>query len=511
MGCAISSAAGCCASLAGSAIGSCCCSLGCSSKGTVNGAKIGYFFIMVLSTCLSILFRYWGADHIDLAVWKINCNMTEGGGSGGHHDWDDLTRYQHQYTAACKGNAAVYRISLMTAFFFLIMAVGSCAGKTFHVGFWAPKMLLYVGLITMSFFLPNYVFDDSGYAWLSRVASFFFLLAQITILVDFGYKWNDSWVAAAQEEEAGGHPGCAPGCCGGWCGSGNRYYAGILGACGACYTFWIVGISLMFKYYTCETSQAFISITLILVLIMTVAQLATPDSGALLPSAVVSAYCTYLCWSAVANNPDAKCFPSTGIGSHNDNPGLLFAGIVVTGASLAWTCNSAANALPGLFAGSDESEDSDTARSGSYLAETSVANPTSPRKPKNPTKEEASGDGVEVALPTSSDDDKVDLEGGRVAVPAQSRDDQFAAKEDAAAQNIWLFHLIMMIGAVYMAMLLTNWGSDQNDAATVINDGSSPTKGNTAMWITIITQWIAIALYMWTLCAPRLMPGRDFS
>ena len=71
MGCAISSAAGCCASLAGSAIGSCCCSLGCSSKGTVNGAKIGYFFIMVLSTCLSILFRYWGADHIDLAVWKI--------------------------------------------------------------------------------------------------------------------------------------------------------------------------------------------------------------------------------------------------------------------------------------------------------------------------------------------------------------------------------------------------------------------------------------------------------
>ena len=53
---------------------------------------------------------------------------------------------------------------------------------------------------------------------------------------------------------------------------------------------------------------------------------------------------------------------------------------------------------------------------------------------------------MEVALPTSSDDDKVDLEGGRVAVPAQSRDDQFGAKEDALAQNIWLFHLIMMIG-----------------------------------------------------------------
>jgi hypothetical protein len=272
------------------------------------------------------MFRYWGSDHIDLVAWKVNCKPSDVAGDSHDGNWDptDLLPQQKQYYASCKGNAAVYRISLMTAAFFFLMAAGSAVSKAAHTGFWAPKMLLYTALIVAGFFLPNYVFDDSGYAWISRVSSFLFLLAQITILVDFGYKWNDSWVKNAQKEEAEGHAGSCQGCCGGWFGNGSRYYGGILASCGIFYVFWLVGISLMFKYYTCSTSQAFIAITLILVLIMTALQLATPDAGALLPSAVVTAYCTYLCWSAVANNPDPQCFPDSGIGSHNDNPGLMF-------------------------------------------------------------------------------------------------------------------------------------------------------------------------------------------
>jgi len=234
------------------------------------------------------MFRYWGSDHIDLVAWKVNCKPSDVAGDSHDGNWDPtgLLPQQKQYYASCKGNAAVYRISLMTAAFFFLMAAGSAVSKAAHTGFWAPKMLLYTALIVAGFFLPNYVFDDSGYAWISRVSSFLFLLAQITILVDFGYKWNDSWVKNAQKEEAEGHAGSCQGCCGGWFGNGSRYYGGILASCGIFYVFWLVGISLMFKYYTCSTSQAFIAITLILVLIMTALQLATPDAGALLPSAV---------------------------------------------------------------------------------------------------------------------------------------------------------------------------------------------------------------------------------
>jgi hypothetical protein len=428
-------------------------------------------FIMVLSTALSIMFRYWGADHINLIAWKVNCNPDDPGSSSGNWDPTGLMPEQKEYFASCKGNAAVYRISLMTAFFFFIMAAGSAVSKAAHVGFWAPKMLLYTALITMGFFLPNYVFDDSGYAWLSRVASFLFLLVQITILVDFGYKWNDSWVAKATEEEATGHAGNCPGCCGGWCGNGSRYFGGILGACACFYTFFIVGISLMFKYYTCGISQAFIAITLVLCVIMTIAQLATPDTGALLPSAVITAYCTYLCWSAVANNPDPQCFPDSGVGSHNDNPGLMFAGIVMTGVSLAWTCDSAADAIPGLFAAEESDDAAMNYNTMSDSNSGAITNPTS-------TTDKPAEDGVEVQLENGSD-----LEGQQntVAVPKDGGDDASnEAAENKAAQHIWVFHLIMMIGAVYMAMLLTNWGSDQNQSGT-ISDGSSPTKVHCAL------------------------------
>jgi hypothetical protein len=121
----------------------------------------------------------------------------------------------------------------------------------------------------------------------------------------------------------------------------------------------------------------------------------------------------------------------------------------MTGASLAWTCDSAAESLPGLFAASDTDED-DAAMNYGQMSDTGSAAPTNPTQTS-----EAAEDGIAVPVNNSSSSSS-DLE-GQVAVPKDGDDASAEAKEAAAAAHIWVFHLIMMIGAIYMAMLLTNW------------------------------------------------------
>lgn len=483
-------------------------------SGTVRGAKSVYLAFLALSTILAIVFRYWGTDSINLVAWKINCKPPGVADSGSSWDPSDLIPGgQTEYYASCKGNAAVYRISFMTAAFFLLMTLGSAASKLWHTGLWLIKVLLYIGLITMGFFLPNYVFDNSGYAWFSRVCSVLFLIAQVLILVDFGYTWNDDWYNKGEKEATDGHAGCCEGCCGGWGGNGNRFFGGILAACAGCYIFFVTGVSLLYTYYNvCGFNTTIITITLLLVIALTLIQLTTPAEigGALLPAAVVSAYATYLCWSALANNPEDTCFPSDGIGSHSNNPGLMAVGIIITGVSLAWTTNTAADSLPGLFQHNKDvaAAEASAGRDNSFynLEDGDAAKPTSPPA--------VTGQPSQVHNSVNAD-----LEGGPAnassAVQLTAGESERTSVEDEQdkvdAQHIWAFHLILCVGAIYMAMLLTNWGSAIDSTEVSENPSGTVTRGKTAMWITILTQWTAVGMYIWTLVAPRMMPNRDFS
>ena len=69
----------------------------------------------------------------------------------------------------------------------------------------------------------------------------------------------------------------------------------------------------------------------------------------------------------------------------------------------------------------------------------------------------------------------------------------------------------MCCGSLYMAMLLTDWGTGSSksptDASGVVQSSST---GATQMWVKIISQWVAILLYTWTLIAPRMCPDRQF-
>ena len=57
-------------------------------------------------------------------------------------------------------------------------------------------------------------------------------------------------------------------------------------------------------------------------------------------------------------------------------------------------------------------------------------------------------------------------------------------------RGVWVFHLVMMFGSIYMAMLLTAWGDESSAAASGDGDISidSGDKGHNSMWAKIISQ-----------------------
>lgn len=65
---------------------------------------------------------------------------------------------------------------------------------------------------------------------------------------------------------------------------------------------------------------------------------------------------------------------------------------------------------------------------------------------------------------------------------------------------------MMAIASMYIAMMVTNWGSSK------YNDSLKTTYVASlfGFWVRMSISWVAFGLYIWTLIAPRLCVGRDF-
>jgi hypothetical protein len=103
-------------------------------------------------------------------------------------------------------------------------------------------------------------------------------------------------------------------------------------------------------------------------------------------------------------------------------------------------------------------------------------------------------------------------------VPFLDQDDQpttglVTSEEDTQESpnlsNVWKLNVVMILISCYVAMILTGWGTvnglDEN------HNAANPTVGHANMSILIVSQWLAILLYSWSLIAPRVFPDRDFS
>lgn len=351
----ISMAMTCCGSL----VGSCCASLtckACSCACLVPGRIASFVYLATLATFVffALITRYDGGD----IVFGGGYNASEASlmdqaqhwakqGTGWNHEWNSrfwcAARHPDGWVVCCEdvcgGVYGVYRFSFALCLFFAFLALLTSGttkfGAKVHRGFWFPKAFLLLGLFISTLFIDNHAME--GYRETSRYLSWCFLLLQILLLIDFGcaespppppclpsrvpaaaatshagralsrslplaprsYNWNEKWLAYDEASDNDQFWGS-------WKSGIVMAAAGLnLGSLGM----WIF-LYNAFAPDGCPAQNAVITLTLIFTIGLTIISVTKiAPHGTLLTSAVVTAYCTFLAYSALASHPDGECNP----------------------------------------------------------------------------------------------------------------------------------------------------------------------------------------------------------
>ncbi|KAG6555524.1 hypothetical protein Mapa_002759 [Marchantia paleacea] len=77
--------------------------------------------------------------------------------------------------------------------------------------------------------------------------------------------------------------------------------------------------------------------------------------------------------------------------------------------------------------------------------------------------------------------------------------------EDKVPYGYGFFHFVFAMGAMYFAMLFVGWNLHQTTKEWSIDVGWAST------WVKIVNEWLAAALYIWTMVGPFILKDRDFS
>lgn len=112
------------------------------------------------------------------------------------------------------------------------------------------------------------------------------------------------------------------------------------------------------------------------------------------------------------------------------------------------------------------------------------------------------------------------LDGNTSAPEQQSTSRERSAIDDyePVPYNYSFFHLIFTLATLYVAMLLTAWGKDNDEASEISKTAQRSLKrcsfvgvSWTSVWVKMGSQIFTALLYIWVLVAPILFPDRDFS
>jgi len=231
------------------------------------------------------------------------------------------------------GNQAVYRLSWASFFFFMLMCLCTIFVVQIHYHYFLPKFIVFAACCIGWFFLPNSFFD----VWqeICRVLSFFFLVLQLIILIDFANDLHEYLINPTGEDDNGA---AMP------CGAKVAYIILCVSGFGAA----IAGCVCMLIYLgDCPLNKFFVALTLIFGFITTfLSCLDKFNKGWLVPS-IIWAYGTFICWQAITSNPDTEC-NTFAEGTGSNNLAGLIVGIIIVVVALVYACNSAANAAPTL-------------------------------------------------------------------------------------------------------------------------------------------------------------------
>lgn len=214
----------------------------------------------------------------------------------------------------CVGNQAVLRVSFALVLFFLTTLVVSVM-TIFNGKYMILQVLYLIVLFILSFLLSNDFYNT--YSSIARFISGLFLMIQLIDLIDLMYKCNDRWVEKDDK----------------------RYYAAILMLSAVFLIGSIAAWGFFFVMFAagpdCDLERFFIVFTIIPRVGFTAFSISDwAAKGALLPSAALTAYSTFLLSSALRNDPAAQC---NGGSATNHDFWQIGIGMVVTAGAVTFS------------------------------------------------------------------------------------------------------------------------------------------------------------------------------
>ncbi|KAH6631972.1 serine incorporator/TMS membrane protein [Chaetomium tenue] len=458
------------------------CSMVCSACGKCGNSvatRIGYALILLINSILSwIMLTKWAIEklqHLMLDYVKIKCG-----------DGD------------CYGWLAVHRINFALGVFHLVLAglmLGVHSSKNpraaIQNGYWGPKIITWLALIVLTFFIPDTFFQFWG-NYVAIVAAMLFLILGLVLLVDLAHNWAEYCLAQIEDTES------------------KTWRVILIGSTLGMFLGSIAMTIVQYIFFAssgCSMNQAVITINLLLwiavsaISVHPAVQERNPKAG-LAQAAMVAVYCTYLTMSAVSMEPDEtedhRCNPL--VHGQGTRTTTIVVGAIVTMLTVAYTTTRAATQSLGL--GANRSGSAGQIRlpdsEADYEHDLVTQQPTARKQMRAEALRRAVEEGSLPADALLSDDDDSASDNGNGSTARH--DDERASTQYSYA----MFHIIFFLATAWVATLLTmDWDDSRRD-----DDFATVGRTLWASWVKIASSWVCYGMYVWTLIAPVVLPER---
>lgn len=184
-----------------------------------------------------------------------------------------------EYQDSCIYRQLIYRAGFSLFIMFTVLALLSGISDYVNKSFWIIKFGFGIGLFIALWWADNGIF--SGWAEFARIVSFFWLLIQGLLLLDFSHDLHDILMVSPPEGEE----------------ESSMPYIMYMTYSATAFTAAIVGLIFLFKDYSdCGLGMFFIILTLIMGVITTIISLLNTVAKGLLTPCIMFAYSVFMCW-----------------------------------------------------------------------------------------------------------------------------------------------------------------------------------------------------------------------
>jgi len=113
---------------------------------------------------------------------------------------------------------------------------------------------------------------------------------------------------------------------------------------------------------------------------------------------------------------------------------------------------------------------------------------------------------------TKTEDKQTELDSDLEKKDKDSSSSKDKDENEEVSYSYSYFHFTFFLATLYLTMVITNWTlpTSVDEQANNNQPELQVDQGMTSTWVKIISSWLTIIVYVWTLIAPICFPDREF-